>query len=103
MRVLRTFCGLFLVIAIANCNPVDKKEGEEDLSPLNEVSSLLYFSYLKCRSNKIKNITHKNIKCSLISNHAYIKKVIRRTTYLKSYLESKRTKWKESRDRALMK
>lgn len=47
MRVLCAFCGLFLAITIANCSPVDKREAEEDLSPLNEVSPLLYSSLLK--------------------------------------------------------
>lgn len=59
MRVLCAFCGLFLAIAIANCSPVDKREAEEDLSPLNEVSPLLYSSLLKAtvsRSNQ--NIIH---------------------------------------------
>ncbi|XP_024871641.1 keratin, type I cytoskeletal 10-like isoform X1 [Temnothorax curvispinosus] len=38
MRVLCAFCGLFLAVAIVNCSPVeDKKEAEDDLSPLNEV------------------------------------------------------------------
>ncbi|KYN35383.1 hypothetical protein ALC56_10218 [Trachymyrmex septentrionalis] len=37
MRMLCAFCGLFLVITIVNCNPVDKKDTEEDLNPLNEV------------------------------------------------------------------
>ncbi|XP_018312092.1 keratin, type II cytoskeletal 1 isoform X2 [Mycetomoellerius zeteki] len=37
MRMLCALCGLFLVITIVNCNPVDKKDVEEDLNPLNEV------------------------------------------------------------------
>lgn len=44
MRVVCTFCGLFLAIAIVNCNPIVKRDAEEpsqeDLSPLNEVSIL---------------------------------------------------------------
>ncbi|XP_070163265.1 uncharacterized protein [Polyergus mexicanus] len=41
MRVVCTFCGLFLAIAIVNCSPIVKRDAEElsqeDLSPLNEV------------------------------------------------------------------
>jgi len=37
MRVSCAFCGLFLAVAIVNCNPVEKKETEDELSPLNEV------------------------------------------------------------------
>ncbi|XP_011051328.1 PREDICTED: location of vulva defective 1 isoform X2 [Acromyrmex echinatior] len=37
MRMLCAFCGLFLIITIVNCNPIDKKDAEEDLNPLNEV------------------------------------------------------------------
>ncbi|XP_072747079.1 uncharacterized protein [Anoplolepis gracilipes] len=41
MRVVCTFCGLFLAIAVVNCSPIVKRDAEElsqdDLSPLNEV------------------------------------------------------------------
>lgn len=51
MRVVCTFCGLFLAIAIVNCSPIVKRDAEElpqeDLSPLNEVSLVFYFFFLK--------------------------------------------------------
>jgi len=42
MRVFFVLCGLFLAIALANGSPVVKREAEEDLNPLNEVSTLFY-------------------------------------------------------------
>jgi len=53
MRVFCVLCGLFLAIALVNGGPVVKREAEEDLSPLNEVSTLFYL-VLKKKKKKEK-------------------------------------------------
>jgi len=49
MRVVCTFCGLFLAIAIVNCSPIVKRDVEEpspeDLNSVNEVSLVFYFFF----------------------------------------------------------
>jgi len=52
MRVFCVLCGLFLAIALVNGGPVVKRETEEDLSPLNEVSTLFYLVLKKKKKKK---------------------------------------------------
>lgn len=55
MRVLCALCGLFLAVAIVNCSPIVKRETDEELDPLNQVSTLFLSSKIIRGANKIYN------------------------------------------------